>query len=106
MNESKVCKDCGRELPLDHFRVYQNGTIASICKSCHAKRINASTKANRAAKIQTGRGTRYSDPEFDGMTPREVQDVLARAARWLNNYGGFTCEVSLRYEKSIALPIR
>lgn len=51
-------------------------------------------------------GGKYHDPEFDGKTPREVQDILARAARWLNNYEGFTCEVSLRYEKEIVLPIR
>lgn len=48
---------------------------------------------------------KYSDSEFDAMTPREVQQILARAAKWLNNYEGFTCEVTLRYEKEINLDI-
>lgn len=50
-------------------------------------------------------GVKYSDPEFDGKTPREVMDVLSRAAKWLNSYGGYTCNISLRYEKEIKLPI-
>lgn len=77
-----------------------------MCRECESKR-RSKGQVKRHEKMQTRKvGNRYFDPEFEGKTPREVQDVLARAARWLNNYGGFTCDVSLKYEKEITLPIR
>lgn len=47
--ETKICKKCGRELPLDKFGI-NNGYIGSLCKDCnnkyhreyrHAKRMQA-----------------------------------------------------------------
>lgn len=100
--ETKICKVCGKELPIDRFQRCKGGHCLSTCKECFGKRISEARKG----RSQASGGDGYRDPDFDGKTPREVQDILARAARWLNNYGGFTCEVSLRYEKEIALPIR
>lgn len=87
MGETKKGTVCGKEL--------------SVYKSCIAKKASETRYKN--LKINN-RG--YSDPEFDGKSPREVQDIIARAAKWLNNYGGFTCEVSLRYEKTISDDVR
>jgi len=52
--ETKICKRCGRELPLDKFGI-NNGYIRSFCKDCnnkyhrgyrHAKRMQAIQKNN------------------------------------------------------------
>lgn len=74
-------------------RLHKDGKKSDLCKA-------------ECREIRGGDKAEYSDPEFDGKTPREVQDILARAAKWLNNYGGFTCEVSLRYEKEIKLDVK
>lgn len=34
--ETKICKRCGRELPLDKFGI-NNGYIRSFCKDCNNK---------------------------------------------------------------------
>ena len=102
MEETKMCVDCGKELPISQFSRNKVG-ILSMCKSCNSERRKKSF--NKKRQLTNDGGGKYSDADFDGKTPREVQDILARAARWLNNYDGFTCEVSLRYEKKINLPI-
>lgn len=102
MEETKRCADCGKELPLSQFSRNKVG-ILSMCKKCQGERHKKAI--NRKRQLKNG-GGEYKDPDFDGKSPREVQDILARAAKWLNNYGGFTCEVSLKYEKEITLPIR
>ena len=37
-DETKVCADCGRELPVDSFQKTRSGGRASRCKECVAKR--------------------------------------------------------------------
>lgn len=99
MEETKVCKCCGKELPISSFSKNGKG-ILGVCRDCMHKKRQDGRLRKQKANIKRAK---YSDPEFDGKTPREVQDILARAARWLNNYGGFTCDVTLRYEKEINL---
>ena len=101
--ETKICKCCGKELPIDSFPFKKGMTTRKdTCNVCIGEKIRQSKK--RVRSFPKPKST-YNDAMFDGKTPREVQDILARAAKWLNNYGGFTCEVSLRYEKSIPLDI-
>lgn len=45
MNETKICKDCGQELPISKFytsKITKDGCY-SYCKSCHNKRATVST---------------------------------------------------------------
>lgn len=105
MEETKVCRECGKALPIGSFQVSRHGKVFDVCNGCIRTKRRATYAKQNAEKFGGGK-TDYSDPEFDGKTPREVQDILARAAKWLNNYGGFTCEVSLRYEKEIKLDVK
>ncbi len=36
--ESKVCKTCGRELPITEFYLRADGSPRSYCKSCHNRK--------------------------------------------------------------------
>ena len=36
--ESKVCKACGRELPITEFYLRANGSPRSYCKSCNNRK--------------------------------------------------------------------
>lgn len=104
MEEKKVCKVCGKELSIESFQKTKNGGRQGVCRDCmKAKQRNGWLNSKRSLYKKMNN---YADPMFDGKTPREVQDILARAAKWLNNYGGFTCEVSLRYAKTINLDIK
>ena len=44
---TKVCKDCGRELPLDAFGFHKSGVRKCVCRECQGRRL----KAARDAKI-------------------------------------------------------
>lgn len=45
--ETRICKTCGRELPLDSFRLSKGGTRVSVCNEC-IKEKRAETRYNRA----------------------------------------------------------
>ena len=31
----RICRECGRELPLEQFELYPTGTRRRICRQCH-----------------------------------------------------------------------
>lgn len=83
--DTKTCKECGRELPIIHFRRIRDGVICGICKDCTNAKMRA-TKASKSLKMGEG-GVNYTDSEFDGKKPREVIDYMTRAKRWLESQG-------------------
>lgn len=91
MMETKICKDCGRELPLTEFKATRWGSRAAICNAC-VKEKRAQT---RFEHTQMGGGNMppFSDPDFDGKQPREVIDLMSRAKRWLEAQG---CTITLK----------
>jgi ribosome-binding protein aMBF1 (putative translation factor) len=78
--ETKICKDCGRELPETNFKKTRWGTLANVCNEC-ATRKRMATIANlkedekRAVEhaINEKRALRIHD-----FTPRELMAELAR----------------------------
>ena len=59
--ETKICKRCGRELPLDKFGI-NNGYIRSFCKDCnnkyhreyrHTKRMQANIEMYNTCLLYT-----------------------------------------------------
>lgn len=53
--ETKTCKECGRELPITHFRRIRDGVICAICKDCTNAKMRA-TKASKSLKMGEGGG--------------------------------------------------
>lgn len=75
--ETKVCKSCGRELPLESF--YRNYFgITSVCKECNRKnRADAQKrrydKQSMAEQLNETRKMRLAE-----FTPLEIMKELAR----------------------------
>ena len=67
--ETKICKDCGRELALSEFRLTRGGARCSVCNGC-ANDKRAQTRYERA---QTGGVKTNPFP-----TPASTTSVLAK----------------------------
>ncbi|MBD5224822.1 MAG: hypothetical protein HDS68_02500 [Bacteroidales bacterium] len=95
--ETKICKDCGRELPLTDFIPTRNGKRMSACKSCVQEK-RANTRYERA-QMGGGKQPPFSDPDFDGKDPGEVVRLMGRAQRWLQSRG-YTIRLDGEYTKT------
>lgn len=77
--ETRICKECGRELPIEEFRMTRNKTRCSVCNTCSESKRMATRKKNRlerenkeTAMQQDARKLRLHD-----FTPRELMVELA-----------------------------
>lgn len=81
--DTKVCKECGRELPLTSFKRNRYG-VTSQCLECYRNKFHNVTY--RHAKPATT-GTLLSDPDFDAQVPGDVWRMMCRAKKWLESRG-------------------
>lgn len=84
--ETKVCRICGRELPLNEFPLSRCGNHASVCRECRTATLREN-KAAKRAQMGGGKTAPFSDPDFDGKQPVEVIQLMSRAKRWLETRG-------------------
>lgn len=89
--ETKVCKTCGRELPLSQFANNRYGTPLSTCREC-IKEKRAQTRYDRINSVGGGKNDPFSDPDFDGRTIGDVWRQMCRAEKWLESRG---CVITL-----------
>lgn len=80
--ETKVCKCCGRELPVSDFRKTRLGIMATCNECIRQNQIKAKAeKKNRKnfeVEIEKARTARLSD-----FTPRELMaELKSRGFRW------------------------
>lgn len=90
--ETKICKSCGKELPLDAFRVQRSGSRSHTCNECTVAKQRATIAKNRALK-QTQPPKISQDTDFDGWQQVEVIQLMSRAKKWLEQRG---CSITLR----------
>lgn len=71
--ETKVCKSCGRELPLSEFhkKTSSRDGHQSYCKECFAKLARERLNSLRAAAAEKEVG-------LSAYTPRQLMNELAR----------------------------
>lgn len=106
--ETKVCRDCGRELTIDKFTLSRFGKPSAVCRECRNEKYRDTRFANKQQRTAIGGGAKphpFSDPDFDGKTIREVMDMMSRAKRWLEAQG---CEIYLsgNLKKVIIQPLK
>ena len=75
--ETKVCKYCGCEKPIEEFYVNGQG-VTSCCKECHTRRMVEGRKRSKEIKqrlndVENSKKLRLSD-----FTPRELMEELKR----------------------------
>ena len=76
-NETKVCKCCGRELPIESFFLNRLGRTA-VCKDCANKHRRDSRLGRREVdelkeRLESAKALKLSD-----FTPRELMAELKR----------------------------
>lgn len=51
MGETKICGDCGRELPIGSFLMSRWGKRANVCRECINSKRNDTRRANKEIKM-------------------------------------------------------
>lgn len=105
LTETKVCKKCGRELPITEFalnKTLKDGRVGQ-CKDC----VNAYQRERYALK--KGKTMAHANPisallnpKFSGKTPRELQQDMRELKEELIARG-FNCEIKLTYLHEIII---
>jgi len=57
--ETKVCKKCGRELPMTEFRIHKSGFVLNQCKDCERISAKARSKKTGMFTVTTKSGKTY-----------------------------------------------
>lgn len=88
--ETKVCKNCGRELPLSEFKTTRWGNKSNSCNAC-VREKHAQTRYERT-QMGGGKTAPFSDPDFDNLSVGEVVRLMGRAKKWLESRN---CRITL-----------
>ena len=84
MDETKICKSCGRERPLTAYRRARGGAVCGTCNECVNEK-RAQTRYDRANSGGGGNQRPFSDPDFDNLSVGEVVRMMGRAKKWLES---------------------
>ena len=82
--ETKVCRDCGRELPIERFKRNRYGDRVSVCIDCDTRkrRENKEKKSLEYAMAMQERLKAQKDEALkttlSQFTPRQLIEELAR----------------------------
>jgi hypothetical protein len=75
--ETKVCKYCGRELPVEDF--YRNGFgVTSCCKECHTRKVQEGKQKKKEIQEQVDASANARHLRISEFTPRELMEELKR----------------------------
>lgn len=98
--QTKICKECERELPLKVFRITRGGTRCSVCNECSTAKRNETRLKNRGGGAEL---RPFYDADFEGKQPVEVIQLMSRAKKWLESRG---YEITLRGKYSITKEVK
>jgi ribosome-binding protein aMBF1 (putative translation factor) len=80
--ETKICKDCGRELPIKMFKKTRYGDRVSVCTECATKKMRENKEKKRIEEAIKVREQARIDAEvkttLSSFTPRQLMEELAR----------------------------
>lgn len=78
--ETKVCKCCGRELPLNHFKKTRYGGYVSVCTECSTKKLRENKQKRIEEQKQKVDDVRAENRQLclADFTPRELMAELKR----------------------------
>lgn len=80
--ETKVCKCCGRELPINCFKATRWGTRVSVCTECANQKAhdNKIRKQQEQEMVKAREDAKKSERQktLEQFTPRELMEELYR----------------------------
>ena len=105
LTETKVCKKCGRELPITEFALNKNSKDGHVgqCKDCYNayQREIYARKKDKTLK-RANPNPALLNPKFSDKTPRELQQDMRELKEELIARG-FNCEIKLTYLHEIKI---
>lgn len=105
LTETKVCKKCGRELPITEFALNKTSKDGHVgqCKNCinaYQRERYALNKGKTMAHVNPNPA--LLNPKFSGKTPGELQQDMRELKEELIARG-FNCEIKLTYLHEIII---
>lgn len=76
--ETKVCKVCGRELPIENFKTNTRYGRTSVCNECVAKKRMANKEKKSELNTLREQCLAAKDMRLHEFTPRELMIELKR----------------------------
>ena len=82
METTKICKDCGRELPIENFKRTWKGTRVNTCTECATKKLRENKEKKREEQKQKefeqARINNEAKTALATFTSRQLMEELAR----------------------------
>lgn len=80
--ETKVCKECGRELPIAFFKKSRYGVRVSVCTPCACTKAQATRASNKSKNDKVNELVqelaRVKTMRLQDYSPRDLMNELAR----------------------------
>ena len=80
--ETKICKECGKELPIEMFKTTRSGTKAHVCTPCAIAKMRRTRKeiAKQKEEMKVAIKDKICERQeaLAAFTPRELMKELAR----------------------------
>lgn len=78
--ETKVCKECGRELPVNLFKKTRWGTQVNVCNECTTRKLRKTKEEKKGVvSVQLNENIiRAKKMRLAEFTPRELMEELVR----------------------------
>ena len=76
----KICRCCGRELPLNHFKKTRYGGYVSVCTECSTKKMRENKQKRIEEQKRKAEDVRAENRQLclADFTPRELMEELYR----------------------------
>ena len=71
--ETKICKVCGRELPIENFKSTRSGSKVCTCTECATKKL----RENKAKRLEEKKDE-IVKMSLQDFTARQLMEELAR----------------------------
>lgn len=82
METSRICKDCGRELPIENFKKTRFGDRVHVCTECATRKLRENKAKKRIEKAMQVKEEARKEAEvktaLGAFTPRQLMEELAR----------------------------
>jgi len=82
METTKICKDCGRELPIENFKKTRWGDRVSVCTECATRKLRENKQKKLMEKAMEERQKMLKEEEVKSeLSAYNSRQLMAELAR-------------------------